>query len=56
MSEWYCECQECGWQGDESELECSEEDSKTFGSGKEINFNLCPDCKSSDIDEIDENE
>jgi Zn finger protein HypA/HybF involved in hydrogenase expression len=51
------ECEDCGWSGRPEDLICSEEDSISCKSVAEIVFNLCPDCESSnivDIDDVDE--
>ncbi len=46
------ECNSCGWQGDTSELHCSDDDwNKPVD---QIPFNLCPDCGSSDIDDYED--
>ena len=44
------ECTECGWQGDRSELVCSDDDARivTGKSVDDISFNICPDCGSAD--------
>ena len=48
------ECDDCGWQGSASELNCSEEDYKSDKKIGEIQFNLCPSCGSNNITEIED--
>ena len=48
------ECEDCGWQGDISELHCSDEDDKSRKPVSEISFNLCPDCGSANIVDYDD--
>lgn len=47
------ECMACGWQGDYSELQCSQEDADSDKPIAEIVFNLCPLCNSSDIENVE---
>jgi len=42
------ECIECGWQGDYSQLVCSDDDDKSNKPIDQIKFNHCPDCDKSD--------
>ena len=48
------ECMDCGWTGNNSELECSEEDEKSDKPVRERKFNCCPDCGSTDVSDIDD--
>lgn len=54
--EYKIECEKCGWQGDASELVCSDEDDKSNKPVSEIKFNRCPDCYSMDIVDFEEDE
>lgn len=51
--EYYLECENCGWQGTEEQLVCSEEDGHSDKPVAQIQFNLCPDCESDDIVSVD---
>lgn len=51
--EYTIECQECSWSGDHSDLVCSDEDSDSEKEISEIDFNLCPNCGSLDIEDLD---
>jgi len=42
------QCNECGWQGDSSELVSKTDDLK------DRDFNYCPDCGSDDIEDCEE--
>jgi len=46
------ECGDCGWTGNHAELECSEEDDKSGKPVCKIKFNCCPDCGSTEIYDI----
>ena len=46
MDENLIECTKCYWQGDPSELVCSEEDADK--PVEECKFNVCPNCGSVD--------
>ena len=50
MAEFEIECNECGWQGMESALDKQAEE-----SGAEA-LRFCPDCGSTDLDKLAENE
>jgi len=50
------ECMDCGWTGNYSELECSEEDDKSGKPVREIRFNRCPDCGSADVSDISDDD
>lgn len=48
-------CNNCGWTGCSTMLECSEEDFDNPAiSAQDPKFNLCPDCQSDDIEDIDD--
>ena len=42
------ECLECGWQGDYSELCCSDADAASNKPANDIRFDRCPECDKSD--------
>jgi len=42
------ECTECGWQGYNSELLCSDEDASSDKKSHQIKFNICPECGEVD--------
>jgi len=50
------ECTSCSWSGHHSELVCSDEDSGSDRPESLIHFNLCPDCGSDEIEDMDEEE
>jgi Zn finger protein HypA/HybF involved in hydrogenase expression len=50
----YIICDDCGWSGHESELFCSEDDANSDLPLDAIAFNLCPNCDSENLTEIDE--
>lgn len=45
-------CNNCFWQGDILELCCSKEDFESNKLSSECKFNLCPECGSIDITDI----
>jgi len=49
-------CVNCGWEGDYTELVCSDEDAESTKSVSEIRFDRCPDCGQTDFDEEDDDE
>jgi len=55
MDDFYnVECEDCGWQGSDTELVCSDEDDKSDKPVNQIAFNRCPRCDSMNIVDIDE--
>lgn len=56
MNEDLIECVECGWQGDPSELVCSDKDGDDIDKPIEkISFNICPECGAVDcFEEFDD--
>lgn len=50
------QCQECDWTGFESYLVWSEADEKSNKAASEIRFDLCPECGSNDICNLDEDD
>lgn len=48
------ECEDCYWEGDYSELHCSDEDANSDKLCSEINFNLCPECGSDKVFDMDD--
>ena len=48
------ECQTCGWVGDPDECVCSDEDAASTKPTAKIAFDLCPDCKSDDLENLDD--
>ena len=54
MSDYEIECEECGWAGVSAELHCSDDDFKSGKSSEVISFNLCPDCGSESIVDLEE--
>ena len=48
------ECEDCNWIGNDQELVCSKEDVKSDKKVKDISFNRCPDCDSTNILDIEE--
>jgi len=45
------QCEDCGWQGHPAELWCSDEDFSSNKAG--VEFNLCPNCESDNITEVE---
>ena len=50
------ECEDCGWMGNDTELVCSDEDAASKKKVSEMLFNLCPNCTSTNIVDIEEDE
>ena len=46
----------CGWQGDETELVCSDEDATSGKEVFEMTFSICPLCGSDDLEDMDDDE
>ena len=46
------ECRLCGWRGNDSELLCSLEDAERSIEANNIDFNLCPECESENVEEF----
>ena len=46
-------CDDCGWEGFDSELECSEHDAASDKPVREIAFDRCPDCGGRNISDTD---
>jgi ribosomal protein S27AE len=56
MNELEVECGKCGWQSAVAMLCCSDEDFHSDKDTEDIVFNICPDCGSTDIHHISEDE
>ena len=55
MDDYYnVECNNCGWVGNDGELIASQEDYDSDKDTREIAFNRCPDCDSTDVSGIEE--
>ena len=50
MADYEIECNECGWQGPESDLE-----NQSVDSGEET-LKFCPDCGGSDFEKVTQKE
>lgn len=47
------ECPKCNWIGEPERCVCSDEDAVSDKPVNEIKFNLCPRCKSDDLEDLD---
>ena len=55
MEEGYTiECAGCGWIGCHNDLVCSDEDAASEKAVEEIKFDLCPECGTSEMEDLED--